>query len=158
MPPLALALLVATLSLQQATPDTPAQRELARQQGTWRAISAVREGKPGPPEVIATITRKVIGDHVTWSRDGKAFAGTTIVLNPNADPPAIDVLPDGGASRGHRVLGIYKLEGDTLTIAMADADQPRPTSFESPPGARVTVQTFRREPIPAKPGDAPPLP
>jgi arylsulfatase A len=125
------------------------RRELDRHQGVWRAVSSVREGKDGPPDVIRSIVRTVEGDHVTWSRDGKAFAGTTIELDPAADPPALDVLPDGGRARGRRVLGIYKLDGNTLTIAMADPGGPRPTSFASAPGSRITVQTFRREDAPA---------
>lgn len=153
MPTLAMILVVGSLAQGAAAPDSASQRALDRQQGVWRAVSSVREGQAGPPEVIATITRRVEGNHVTWSRDGKTFAGSTIELRPDAIPAAIDVLPDGGAARGERVLGIYRLEGDTLTIAMADAGAPRPTSFESAPGVRVTVQTFRREPGSSGPGD-----
>lgn len=158
MPPITLALVMVMATLAQAPATPPSDAALQAQQGTWRTVSSVRGGKAGPPEILQTIVRHVEGAHVTWKRDGKAFAGTTIVLDPDAQPPAIDVLPDGGPSRDQRVLGIYRLEGDTLTIAMADAGQPRPTSFESPEGSRVTVQTFRREPAPAQPGNAPPSP
>jgi arylsulfatase A len=139
----------------QRKAERVARRERERHQGAWRAVSSVREGKAGPPEVIKSIVRTVEGDHVTWTRDGKPFAGTTVELDPDADPPALDVLPDGGRARGQRVLGIYRLEGDTLTIAMADPGQPRPTSFESGPGSRVTVQTFRREATKGKDAGAP---
>ena len=71
---------------------------------------------------------------MVWKRDGKSFAGTTVVLDPGREPEAIDVLPDGGPSRGKRVWGIYKIEKDTLTLCMADADQPRPREFKAEKG------------------------
>ena len=122
----------------------PAKQELARHQGTWTAVSFRREGQETPAEIVRTITRTVEGDHVVWKRDGKSFAGTTVVLDPGRDPKAIDVLPDGGPSRGKRVLGIYKIEKDTLTLCMADPDQPRPREFKAEKGSKHTLMVFRR--------------
>jgi uncharacterized protein (TIGR03067 family) len=84
----------------------PAKQELAKHQGTWTAVSFRREGQETPAEIVRTITRTVEGDHVVWKRDGKSFAGTTVVLDPGQTPKAIDVLADGGPSRGKRVLEI----------------------------------------------------
>ena len=142
---------VVTISLCAAAfgAQEPAKQELARHQGTWTAVSFRREGQETPAEIVRTITRTVEGDHVVWRRDGKSFAGTTVVLDPGRDPKTIDVLPDGGPSRGKRVLGIYKLENDTLTLCMADADQPRPREFKAEKGTRQTLMVFRRE---QKPG------
>jgi uncharacterized protein (TIGR03067 family) len=94
--------------------------------------------------VVRQITRVVDGDHVTWKRDGKPFAGTTIKLDSKANPSTIDVTPDGGADRDRAVLGIYRLEGDTLTICMAAAQADRPNAFESPAGSKRSVMVFRR--------------
>ena len=113
-------------------------------------MSFRREGAETPSEIVRTITRTVEGDHVVWKRDGKNFAGTTVVLDPGQAPKTIDVIPDGGPSRGKRVLGIYKLEDDTLTLCMADADQPRPREFKAEKGTRQTLMIFRRQmPSPA---------
>ena len=123
----------------------PAKQELARHQGTWTAVSFRREGQETPAEIVRTITRTVEGDHVVWKRDGKSFAGTTVVLDPGRDPRTIDVLPDGGPSRGKRVLGIYKIEKDTLTLCMADPDQPRPREFKAEKGSKHTLMVFKRQ-------------
>jgi uncharacterized protein (TIGR03067 family) len=82
---------------------------------------------------------------VVWKRDGKSFAGTRIELDPSRDPKAIDVIPDGGKDRGERVLGIYKLEGDRLTICMAAPGKPRPKEFKADKGSGCTLRTFVRE-------------
>ncbi len=139
----ALALLVAILAPGD-DPKDAARAERARHQGTWVAVAMEREGSKTAAEVVATITRTVDGDHVTWKRDGKPFAGTRVRLDPSADPKAINVTPDGGPHQDKPVLGIYKLEGDELTIGMADAGASRPKEFSSPKGSKRTLMTFRR--------------
>lgn len=141
--------LVANLSLAIAvaqSPGTDALRaEVARHQGVWAVTSFVREGKETPPEVAHSIVRVVEGDHVVWKRDGKPFAGTTVTLDPAKAPHTIDVVPDGGRARGKVVLGIYRLDGDTLVIVMADPGKPRPTEFKAPAGSGLTLMSFKRE-------------
>jgi uncharacterized protein (TIGR03067 family) len=57
---------------------------------------------------------------------------TAYVLDPKADPQAIDV----GASRGINSLsplrGIYKCKGDTLIICFSVLSNERPKSFDPP--------------------------
>ncbi len=130
--------------------DDPKAAELARHQGTWAVASMEREGRRTGAEIVAEITRVVDGEHVTWKRVGKPFAGTTVKLDPSANPKAIDVTPDGGGSRDKPVLGIYKLDGDSLTICMADADLPRPVGFSSAKGSKQTLMVFRRVVVPPK--------
>jgi uncharacterized protein (TIGR03067 family) len=137
---LAACLCGATLGAQE-----PAKQEQARHQGTWTAISFRRDGQETPGEIVRSITRTVEGDHVVWKRDGKSFAGTTVVLDPGQNPRAIDVLPDGGPSRGKRVLGIYKIENDTLILCTADPDQPRPRDFKAEKGSKHTLMVFKRQ-------------
>lgn len=128
--------------------DEAVKEELARHQGTWRAIRSVYEGAEAPAEVVRSIARTVEQDHVVWRRDGKSFAGTRIELDPLRHPKAIDVIPDGGKDRGERVLGIYKLEGDRLTICMAAPEKPRPKAFKADKGSGCTLRTFLRENAP----------
>ena len=123
----------------------PAREELERQQGVWRTSTSIYDGQEAPADLARSITRTVSGDHVVWKRDGKSFAGTRIELDPSREPKAIDVIPDGGKNRGERVLGIYKLDGDRLTIGMAGPGKPRPSEFRSEKGSGWTLRTFVRE-------------
>ena len=120
--------------------------ELKRHQGAWIATSSVFDGQPASPDLVRSIKRIVTDDHVVWERDGKRFAGTTIALDPSRDPKTIDVIPDGGPNRGERVLGVYKLDGDTLTICMASPGQPRPKEFKAERGSGCSLRTFIRAP------------
>jgi len=139
-------ILLVPWSLSPALADDKAvQEELERHQGTWRASTSVYDGQDAAPDIVRSITRTVDKDHVVWKRDGKSFAGTKIELDPSRDPKAIDVIPDGGQDRGERVLGIYKLEGDRLTICMAAPGQPRPKAFKAEKGSGYTLRTFIRE-------------
>jgi uncharacterized protein (TIGR03067 family) len=139
-------ILLVPWSLSPALADDKAvQEEIERHQGIWRTSTSVYDGQEAPAEVVRSITRTVDKDHVVWKRDGKSFAGTKIELDPSRDPKAIDVIPDGGQDRGERVLGIYKLEGDRLTICMAAPGQPRPKAFKAEKGSGHTLRTFIRE-------------
>ena len=133
--------------------DDPAiKEELERHQGIWTATSSIYDGQEAPEKIVRSITRTVEQDHVVWKRDGKSFAGTKVELDPSRDPKAIDVIPDGGRHRGERVLGIYKLEQDRLTICMAAPGQPRPREFQAGKGSGCTLRTFIREKARAKAG------
>jgi uncharacterized protein (TIGR03067 family) len=139
------AFLAACLCAGLTVAQDPGRRELERHQGTWVAVSFRRDGQETPSEIVRTISRTMEQDHVVWKRNGKSFAGTTLVLNPAQSPGQIDVIPDGGPSAGQRVLGIYRLDNNELTICMADAGQPRPREFKAEKGSRQTLMTFRRE-------------
>ena len=142
-----LAILTAGLNVEAPALDEPpaaVASERERHQGTWIATSFIFDGTVTPKDIVATITRTVEGDHVVWKRDGKNFAGTNVALDPSKTPKTIDVTPDGGPNRDKVVLGIYKFEGDELTICMAKASQERPKTFEAEKGSGQTLMAFRR--------------
>jgi uncharacterized protein (TIGR03067 family) len=139
------AMAVFAVSAAAQTDGDAVKKALTEQQGTWITKSSIFDDKPAPQALVRSIKRIVTDDHAVWERDGKRFAGTTITLGPDKDPKTIDVLPDGGPKRGERVLGIYKLEGDTLTICMAGPGQPRPNIFKAAKGSGHTLRMFQRE-------------
>jgi uncharacterized protein (TIGR03067 family) len=126
------------------------KNELKKHQGTWIATSSVHDDQAAPEAIVRSIKRIVTDDHVVWERNGKRFAGTKFELDPTREPKSIDLIPDGGPKRGEHVLGIYKLEGDKLTICTASPGQPRPKQFKAGKGSGCTLQTFQREPSSAK--------
>jgi uncharacterized protein (TIGR03067 family) len=136
--------LLLAIALSFTTSDDRLDAEKAKHQGEWEVTSYIRDGKEASPEIRSSIRRIVDGDHVVWKRDGQSFAGTRFEIDPSKSPTAIDLIPDGGPHRDKHVLGIYRLEGDVLTICVADVDQPRPTTFEADPGSKKTLQKLHR--------------
>jgi uncharacterized protein (TIGR03067 family) len=154
--------------LAQDVPPVEIPPSLVAHQGRWRGVATEREGKSADPSLARSILRTVSGDRVVWSRDGKTFAATRMKADPGATPwPTIDLLPEGGPSRGKTVVGIYRIDPETrrLTICMADPDMPRPSEFAARPGQKQTLMVFEPDPSPAvptapdgKPEAAPPSP
>jgi uncharacterized protein (TIGR03067 family) len=138
------ARLLLAIALAFVAADGRLDAEKAKHQGEWEVTSYIRDGKEAEPEIRASIRRVVEGDHVVWKRDGQSFAGTRFEVDPTKSPATIDLIPDGGPQRDKHVLGIYRLEGDVLTICVADVDQPRPLTFEAEPGSKKTLQKLKR--------------
>jgi uncharacterized protein (TIGR03067 family) len=125
------------------------------------AAPAVKDKpKPAPPSIVGTWVVETIAmgrqpqavaDPETWvfNADGSRTAGPrgtvsrrgTFVLDPKANPPALDLTADPG---NFRHLCIYRINGDTLTINVGWDKGERPAAFESPAGSQCTLYTFKR--------------
>ena len=143
---LALALFALLVGTRTIADDKAVKDELKRHEGTWSMTSSIYDDHPASEDLLRLFKRIVKGDHEVWMRSGKRFGETKFVLDPSKEPKAIDVIPDDGLNRGKRVLGIYKLEGDKLTICMAASpDKPRPTEFKAGRGSGCFLRTFTRD-------------
>ena len=137
----ATALALAAAALLPAA-DGDAKKDLENLQGAWTVTAQVRGGKESPPALIAKMRVVIAGDQITMKTPGQDDAVGTIRLDPAKKPPAIDVAKEKSDS----VLGIYRLEGDFLTLALQKpGSKDRPTEFESPKESEVTVFILKRD-------------
>lgn len=120
-------------------------------QGSWVLESLVRDGNPGTEKDVEGKGWVIKGDHITLKFGANDPAGPlselTYTLDTTAKPKAIDYVmapPKGREGKGPlpKWTGIYKLEGDRLTLAVHTGT--RPADFVSKKGSKVTIFVYRR--------------
>ena len=105
--------------------------------GSWILATLERDGKNDDSMVGAV--REQTGDKYTLTpKNGKAIGGTMTV---DSSKKTFDMKPAEGRYQGKTLLGIYKLEGDTLTMAFAEPGKDRPKAFK---GEGVVVSTYTK--------------
>jgi uncharacterized protein (TIGR03067 family) len=109
--------------------------------GEWTIEAHVHGGQPDKSLVQSPIEKIVItADRWVVHRNGQPGPQTTLAFDPKAAPPRLDLNVEAAALA---VRGIYKLDGDTLTIAYTLKGD-RPAKVESPPGSDVWMMTLKR--------------
>jgi uncharacterized protein (TIGR03067 family) len=113
--------------------------------GAWTAVEAERDGVAAP-ELIGHRLELGGTAFTISSPDGRLLYGGTYTVDPAAQPAAIDFRQDEGLAKGQTWEGIYRLDGDRLTI-VDDAPDPargRPDAFAAPVGSGRVLLTFAR--------------
>jgi RNA polymerase sigma-70 factor (ECF subfamily) len=118
-----------------APEEDKAKADLEKLQGTWALVSMERGGQKAPEDEVKGLTLVVKGDKLTVT-DGKGKTEEAVLeLDPTKDPKEIDLkVNEDGAPKVHK--GIYKLEGDTLTLCLSHPPEERPSTFATKEGAR----------------------
>ena len=92
--------------------------DLAYTQGTEQA-----PGTAADATLLLGEMRKLDGRGTITTQDDGTFT-----VDPSKSPKQMVIKPTGGPAKGHTVKALYKIEGDTLTIALGDKDR-RPSDF-----------------------------
>jgi uncharacterized protein (TIGR03067 family) len=113
-----------------ATPAPADKTDRGRIQGVWVVVKIEQEGDD--------LTEFVKNNPSTMTFDGDKYTfqlGTEVErgqfrLDPKAKIPALDYTITEGDQKGKRQLGIYRLDGDSLTICLAkEGTATRPRAF-----------------------------
>jgi RNA polymerase sigma factor (sigma-70 family) len=107
-----------------------------RLQGSWAVVAAEVSGKKASAEELKEIalTLDFAGDKVLLTQGGGSEEAA-FRLDPTKDPKEIDLIV--GKTDVHR--GIYRLEGDRLTLCESHPPQERPAAFASKAGAKFPM-------------------
>jgi uncharacterized protein (TIGR03067 family) len=120
----------------------PGKADLKKMQGEWECVSWSLNGNP-----LVTVNRRVTavydGNRMSCLTNGVATAKWVVTLDPSKEPKRMD-LKDVNAP-GETLLGIYKLDGDTLTCAFRNQanTSERPTDFN--PHRLMGVEVYKRK-------------
>lgn len=134
-------LLVVGLLLGADPPSDAGKKDLEKLQGEWKAEKAQNDGEEAPASLVEKMTVTVKGESMTIdvgsARDEKA----KIHLDPGKSPAAIDIKPTRPGRE--TILGIYRLEGDSLTLCWA-IEGARPAEFASKSGSKHVLFVLKR--------------
>jgi uncharacterized protein (TIGR03067 family) len=95
-------------------------------QGTWRAARIETGGSLVPAEIAATVRYIFDGNRVRLMEGDQSAGEGVIRLDPEADPKTFDFTATAGPQAGTTARGIYRIEGDTLTMCLGEE---RPSAF-----------------------------
>lgn len=118
--------------------------DAAKLQGTWTMVRGETDGKPLPADVAKSARLDIEGDHHTVHVGSDTMVGTH-ALHPDAKPKGIDSTDTEGPFKGQTIHGIYRLQGDELTICFAGKGMERPKQFTTNTGKSVLLHVWRRE-------------
>jgi uncharacterized protein (TIGR03067 family) len=135
---------VAVASAAEDKKDDAAKDELKKFEGTWELVSAERDVVKAPADSLKGMKAIAKGDMLTLTKDGNAFLELKITIDPTKKPKTIDATSTKGDDKGMMAVGIYELDGDTLTICL-NRGKERPTEFTTKKDSGCTLYVYKRE-------------
>ncbi|HEY2154625.1 MAG TPA: TIGR03067 domain-containing protein [Isosphaeraceae bacterium] len=120
--------------------DGPKEDQLRTLEGVWAAERMEQKGKKFPTDLVVRVRLEVRGDRFTFINGQTEFISKITQFDPFGKPRAIDLTRDVDKQT---VLGIYKLEDDTLTVCTSTRGV-RPSAFETDPQSPNVLTVYRR--------------
>lgn len=114
-------------------------------EGDWAMVSMVQDGKPLDASMVKWVSRTMHGSRTTVTAGPNTMLNAEFICDPAQDPNTIDYTLLEGANKGQKQLGIYKVEGDVLSICMAAPGKPRASEYASSRGDGATYSVWRRK-------------
>src|SRR5262249_10552038 len=121
------------------------REEIARLEGEWSMVSCERDGQILPAEFIQSGKRLAKGNETTVLFGEQVYFKSAFSPGPANEPKTIDYILTSGPNQGESQYGIYKLEGDTVTLCFAAPGSPRPLEFKTRAGDGRTLTVWKRK-------------
>ena len=116
-------------------------------QGKWRSLSVIDNGEQRPQEELSERFMTFTGDRFTGPQKRQPRP-SRFVLDATTDPKQIDLHFPAENDASLLIRGIYRLEGDRLTIFMQSdwTSTKRPTDFTTNAGDKRSLMLLERVP------------
>ena len=136
--------LAALLSAPAPAPSDAAKEDLKKLQGEWAPTAIQINGEKAPDKKLARTKLVVKDDKFTALEDNEVSDESTARLDPAQDPKAVDLAFTAGPDKDKSVQGIYKLDGNVLTVCVAEPGKERPKELSSAEGSGQILLVFKR--------------
>lgn len=122
--------------------DDNAKKLEKKLQGTWTMTSLIERGNQTDAD---NIVASFEGNKVTV-RDREQPIGTfQFTINASKKPAQIDFKHLEGDNKDKVDVGIFRVEGDTLTVCINNQGDERPTAFTSKEGSPFLLCVLKRK-------------
>jgi uncharacterized protein (TIGR03067 family) len=113
-------------------------------QGGWKMVLGFINGEELPADQVMT-GELTIEDDQYHAKLGTAASTSKIKVDSSKTPKEIDLTYTDGDQKGKTVKGIYRLNGDDLTICRGLTEmRARPTEFAAPVNSGLLLVTWKR--------------
>lgn len=122
-------------------PQGGVDEELAKFQGRWQFVSMEADGQKKAEDHFSKYTVVFTNGYWNVYEGTRTVAETPFQVDATTKPKIIDLFPSDG-----RILqGIYKLEGDRLTMCDRDTEKgERPAEYATTPDSGLVLVVLRR--------------
>jgi uncharacterized protein (TIGR03067 family) len=133
------------LTILALTVGAPGAKDAAKKEvslvGEWAIESAVIHGRREDPPAGTTWTFTADGKSVFTIAGGPDSASGTYTIDSKKDLAWVDI---SAGPKGTPMKGVFKREGDALTLCLGLDLDTRPTAFESKEGEKVILITLTK--------------
>jgi uncharacterized protein (TIGR03067 family) len=110
--------------------DDPKKDDAELFKGKWKAVSMLTGGEPAPDEFVKAFKCTFEAKEYSNTSSGDMSEEGSYTIDATKSPKTIDFDIKKGNDQGKKQLGIYKFDGEKLTIIVTEAgSKDRPTSF-----------------------------
>lgn len=113
--------------------------------GEWRLVEWLQGGQPTAFTDGAGGEFRPDGKRMWWEQPGEVQE-RGYKLIPKTSPPAVDLIRPSGGGEPDVFPCIYKVDGDTLVLAIGEPGGDRPKTIEEGKDPGKMLMTFKRVP------------
>ena len=137
-------MVVLTALASTSIADDAAEKESKGLEGTWKFVSLKTDGQEAPKEVIEKWRWVLRGKEITCGDPVHNETKSSFRINPTKTPKTIDITGMDEKGKGKSLRGIYRLEGQRLTVCLperkqAEEGRKRPEDFDGGQGMSLFV-------------------
>ena len=119
----------------------PAMVSAQAMNGKWEVAGGTLHGKTIPSNVAYNMLLDISNTSFT-ANSGNLSSNGTITANPQISPAQVTFKIDGGDDSGRELKGIYKFEGQTMTITFSESSD-FPADFNSTADNKYLTLTYQ---------------